>query len=1109
MVKSMNPPVDKEPTIVSPSSKKSATVPKAVKDAYSQGKLAILVGSGLSLGKDVKGRFPTWRETGFRLIDYAVENDLLSNEKAERRRADIKEADTLTEYLDVLESVKTALGNHYRKALTGLFLPDDAAPGIAHRAICDLEVKALLTTNYDRLIEMTQPATRLSHTWQKSTEALQDLQSDRLVLFKIHGNIKDVESIVLTRREYDDINQNGSYRAVLRHLLAEHTFLFVGYGMEDPFDLDRILNSNQADFKHANREHFVLMRGASDRDKARYLKDFNVRVISIDNHDEIVPFLDAIGNGRPAGMPVRPTETIVTPMGPTRAELNDYLTKIESLYSSLPLAGFSTKLRVPIDLADLYVPLRAMMDLRAIGDARFADAKDAERCLKMDERQTELSLPDGFKECEERKRRGFVILGDPGAGKTTHLKRVVVACCRDGAASLGLPKDMIPVFLPLRELKDPGAGLAAFIQAQLDKNVELGTSADFGKKLIEQKNLLILLDGLDEVLNENDRGQVSKWINTALKSHPQCRFVVTCRYAGYSEGVRLDADFLELHIRPLSDEQVATFVHNWYRIVEQAISKDKTQAAAIAKKQANKLIERLRADFRGLKVYELTANPLLLANLCLVHRDRGELPRRRSQLYNECIDVLLERWRTAKDLPLQVTADEGRRVLQPAALFMHEKENRARISADELAPVIEPALRSIKWTKGGATEFLQTIRDESGLLTGWGDGTFGFMHLGFQEYLAAREIRMRALSGNTEIIPMLAAKFGESWWQEVTLLLLALEEPSLFEPLMREVIKNGSFTEHSELVEMCLDDAAQVSVKPFVELVQTETSDTIAQLQSLRILSRISPDEFKRLLHDLPKFTSREVRAWLAGRDVVLDRKIVYSERGNVELMRIPGGEFLMGSPNNEQGRYGDEDPQHKVRVADFYLGRYPVTNEQYAQFLKENPKAKKPEYWGDRQYNQPNQPVVGVSWDEARAYCDWAGLRLPSEAEWEYACRAGTTTRYWSGDTDTDLARVGWYSGNSNSRLHSVGEKEQNPFGLFDMHGNIREWMEDKWHGNYNGAPTDGSAWVDKKRAERRVIRGGSFDFGAANCRSARRPSWIPGNRSSNLGFRPARSIP
>jgi formylglycine-generating enzyme required for sulfatase activity len=92
---------------------------------------------------------------------------------------------------------------------------------------------------------------------------------------------------------------------------------------------------------------------------------------------------------------------------------------------------------------------------------------------------------------------------------------------------------------------------------------------------------------------------------------------------------------------------------------------------------------------------------------------------------------------------------------------------------------------------------------------------------------------------------------------------------------------------------------------------------------------------------------------------------------------------------------------------------------------------------------------------------------------------------------------------------LHSVGEKEQNPFGLFDMHGNIREWMEDKWHGNYNGAPTDGSAWVDKKRAERRVIRGGSFDFGAANCRSARRPSWIPGNRSSNLGFRPARSIP
>ena len=111
----------------------------------------------------------------------------------------------------------------------------------------------------------------------------------------------------------------------------------------------------------------------------------------------------------------------------------------------------------------------------------------------------ELSLPDAFKRCKKLKRRGFVILGDPGAGKTTHLKRVLLTCCRKGPESLGLPKDMVPVFLPLRDLEDPSGTCASFIQSQLDANAELGTAPDFGKRLMERENLLLLLDGLDEV----------------------------------------------------------------------------------------------------------------------------------------------------------------------------------------------------------------------------------------------------------------------------------------------------------------------------------------------------------------------------------------------------------------------------------------------------------------------------------------------------------------------------------------------------------------------------------------------------------------------------------
>jgi formylglycine-generating enzyme required for sulfatase activity len=230
-------------------------------------------------------------------------------------------------------------------------------------------------------------------------------------------------------------------------------------------------------------------------------------------------------------------------------------------------------------------------------------------------------------------------------------------------------------------------------------------------------------------------------------------------------------------------------------------------------------------------------------------------------------------------------------------------------------------------------------------------------------------------------------------------------------------------------------------------------------------------------------------------------------QKNEYELVMIPGGRFQMGSPDKEEARWKAEGPLRTVEVPDFFLGKYPVTNEEYGRFLKANPRAPYPEYWYDRQYNQPRQPVVGVSWDEARRYCEWAGLRLPSEAEWEYACRAGTTTRYYSGDLELELFRVGWCDGNSDGRSHLVGEKEPNGLGLYDMHGNVWEWCEDDWHDNYKGAPCDGTAWVSRSRAERRVYRGGSWDLVATFCRSAFRAYWYPGNRSGNLGFRPAMS--
>ncbi|MCP4623815.1 MAG: SUMF1/EgtB/PvdO family nonheme iron enzyme [bacterium] len=788
-----------------------------------------------------------------------------------------------------------------------------------------------------------------------------------------------------------------------------------------------------------------------------------------------------------------------------------YCQKADSLHANLPVAGFATHLTVPIDIEEIYVPLRAVLDLRGVAGKPFADASDAEKLLKERGAGLEISIPQAFRQSEKRRQRGIVILGDPGSGKTTHLKRLLLWGLRGGLRTAGLPEGMLPVFLPLRELKDLDHGLESFIQEQLN-SPHLKTPPGFADSLLQRGNLLLLLDGLDEVANEQQREQVAGWIKDALKLHPTCRFVVTCRFAGYNPNVRLSEDFLEMHLRPLTEKQVAVFVHNWYKIVEKGLAIDPEQAEGIALEKADSLVQRLREpDFRARRVFELTRNPLLLTNICLVHRHRGSLPRKRARLYEECIDVLLEHWRSAKGLSIDVSAQAGRRALQPAALWLHGQEGRTRAQASELAPHIEPVLEAVNWSGGTAEDFLRTIRDKSGLLTGWGLDNYGFMHLGFQEYLAAREIRIRAFS-EPLVLQELASHFGDSWWQEVGLLLLALEDPSLFVPYMREVVKQPAFSENPEFVEMCLDDAAEISAVPFEELLLKTPGKSrqlwARQLVALRVLQQLKPVAVEKLQSKLTQHPSADIRQWIQEKAGQAALDVITADRGGYELIHIPGGKFMMGSPKSEEGRDDDEGPLHEVRVKDFYLGRYPVTNEEYGRFLQENPKASEPEYWADRKFNQPRQPVVGVSWEDVQRYAAWAGLRLPTEAEWEYACRSGTRSRFYTGDTEKDLDRAGWYEKNSGERTHPVSEKEPNPYGLYDMHGNVWEWVEDDWHDTYKGAPDDGSAWVDDPRTADRVIRGGGWGNGAHFCRSAIRYNREPGGRGYLLGFRLARSL-
>ena len=272
-----------------------------------------------------------------------------------------------------------------------------------------------------------------------------------------------------------------------------------------------------------------------------------------------------------------------------------------------------------------------------------------------------------------------------------------------------------------------------------------------------------------------------------------------------------------------------------------------------------------------------------------------------------------------------------------------------------------------------------------------------------------------------------------------------------------------------------------------------------------------------------------------------------------MEFVLIPAGEFMMGTPCKicetlpkeppcqddpftdadeskpcvekyhaemqvcQDCQKRDEFPAHRVVIKEpFYMGKYEVTQEEWYKIMGNNPAHFKSEKVG---MNSRRHPVESVSWNDAQEFLKKLNanpshsplnqggqrgvFRLPSEAEWEYAARAGTSTAYSFGDDPAQLGDYAWYDANSNEMTHPVGEKLPNAFGLYDMHGNVWEWVADTWHGNYNGAPTDGSIWGNLGDKKAKVLRGGSWNSLTNSCRSAYRGRNDPDYQLNYYGCR------
>ena len=267
-----------------------------------------------------------------------------------------------------------------------------------------------------------------------------------------------------------------------------------------------------------------------------------------------------------------------------------------------------------------------------------------------------------------------------------------------------------------------------------------------------------------------------------------------------------------------------------------------------------------------------------------------------------------------------------------------------------------------------------------------------------------------------------------------------------------------------------------------------------------------------------PRVKPEEPATAVKSREASSHKAITNSVGMQFVLIPAPAEPFTMGSRlgtdelivrfGGTEVFYKVEKPFHPVKIGRaFYLLTTPVTQGQWQRVMGENPSSFKD--CGE------DCPVEMVSWDDAQRFIarlnqmeGAASYRLPSEAEWEYAGRAGNDTEFFFGNDAGRLGEFAWYSANSNNKTHPVGRKKSNAWGLYDMPGNVWEWVEDDWHATYDGAPADGSAWIDKKRGSARVVRGGGWGVTARYCRLAARYYGNPAARTGHTGFRLVRSV-
>ncbi|MEI6846776.1 MAG: SUMF1/EgtB/PvdO family nonheme iron enzyme [Chlorobiaceae bacterium] len=808
------------------------------------------------------------------------------------------------------------------------------------------------------------------------------------------------------------------------------------------------------------------------------------------------------------------------------ADLLCYQSTLKEQLGNITLSGSPAIASFSAKLSDTFVSLR-------LSDTwRSENRVDGENSC-MVQPEDRVRTPEEVMKLAFQRDRLMLVIGDPGSGKTTLLKYYVLSCFDHETAryrAFGFNEPLPVFYLPLRDFKKTGTDYEALPAALTawSKTHFITIPEEHFSGWLDDRTTLVLLDGLDEISNVLDRIALCSWIDRTVARFPRARFVVTSRSTGYrkGDGIEIVVPHKRADVMDFTAEQQETFLQKWFAAAFLRDLPSGTEAeSALQEQQQENAAQKARSIITFLNQEEnkglrsMAGVPLLLQIMAILWKEREFLPGTLSELYDAALNYLLDYRDSRRGLKPLLSAREARLVLGPVSLWMQEELGSDEADREQMQQKMQAKLQTLQ-KPPSAENFCRNLVDRAGLLVAYGSNEYRFSHKTFREYLAGMQLKE---DRPYEQLNKLVTHFGSDrfdWWREPLRFFIAHVDEKVFDAFMQKLFDSPVSKELSQkqqdLLQLLVQEAPQKKSDALKAALRDPNQNR--QRYVVMCLKTIGSAD---ALEIAKQFEDRHANA--------TDFRNPFEQ--NAHYILIKGGTFtysLTGQPET---------------VPDLYVAKYPVTNGLYRQFISYLQTGKAPannslpletfrnelqafaktsddvagfskylqgekdlatlfqsDYDAEKRFNKEDQPVVGVTWYGARAYCLWLSLLenggkdtalycLPTEIEWEYAAAGKEGRTYPWGEEEPTPQRANYNLNEGATTTVGRYPEGATPEGLHDMAGNVDEWMNNKY--------------ADNTLEAARSLRGGSWYDTSDLLRCSARDFSLPVNMDFYIGFR------